>query len=463
MNITIKCPACGQVLAVPPNLAGRQANCPKCKAPFQIPAAPPAPRPLPVAQPLTAPVPPPPRSGPPPLPRSAATTGSAPAPSSGFDLESLGISSDGASYVSHGSSAGAHGAAKKRPLLPGMPKWVVGAVAASVVLVVAAFAGWMILGVKASIGDDARFLPDDTNFVFTIDVKSLVNSGVGQKFKEQLSDLHEIPGAGTLKIDDIGRVTFGGQIAGEKFCAIAHFNRPVSIDDLWNSDGGAKTTIGAYTVRSLEDGKMAAAQIDPQLILFGNKQEVKKVLTRNGLPKMNEALSAVLSEVDFGKPIAAAAAFNGLTQAAAAAGAVSPAVSAAADQVRGVGGWADVGDDIRLNAAVVCKDSTAAENFRKQIDAAKTMFTSFSPAGTGDQNANVAKILNSLSVSASGATVRASVAIDSGTLTGWITAARAAADSAMAAGRSSPSPTSGNANKPKPRTRKPKKSKDTAA
>jgi hypothetical protein len=377
-------------------------------------------------------------------------------------LNSLGISSDGASYVSYGSSPGAHASAKKRPLLPAMPKWVVGAVAASLVLVAAVFGGWMILGAKASIGDDARFLPDDTNFVFTIDVKSLVNSGVGQKFKEQLSDLHEIPGAAKLKIEDIGRVTFGGQIAGEKFCSVAHFNRPVSIDDLWPADSGTKTTIGAYTVRTLENGKMAAAQIDPQLILFGDKQEVQKVLTRNGPPKMNEALSAVLSEVDFGKPIAAAAAFNGLSQAAAAAGAANPAISAAAEQVRGVGGWADVGDDIRLSAAIVCKDSTAAENFRKQIDAAKTMFTSFGPAGGAGQNADMAKIINSLSVSASGATVRASVAIDSGTLTGWITAARAAADNAMAV-HSIPSPTNGNANKPKPKLHKPKKPKDTAA
>jgi len=346
-------------------------------------------------------------------------------------------------------------------MLPAMPKWVVGAVAASLVLVAAAVGGWMILNAKAGIGDDARFLPDDTNMVFTIDVKSLVTSGVGQKFKEQLAGLNQFAGTAKLKPEDIGRVTFGGQIAGERFCSIAHFNRPVSIDDLWNSDSGTKTTVGAYTLRSLENGKMAAAQIDPQLILFGDKQEVRKVLTRNGPPKMNEALSAVLKEVDFGKPIAAAAAFSGLTQAAAAAGASNPAMMAAAEQVRGVGGWADVGDDVRLSAAVVCKDSTAAETLRKQVDAAKTMFTSFSPAGAGNQNANVGKIINSLSVSASGATVRASVTIDSDTLTGWIAAARAAADGAMAASHSIQSPPNGNANK-KPKTRKPKKPNDAS-
>jgi hypothetical protein len=420
MNITIKCPGCGQVLAVPPNLAGRQATCPQCKSPFQIPASAPLPRPLPMATPLTSPDPAgqsPARRGPPPLPGSARAAPSPAARGGGFDLESLGISADGSAYVSPNTTQGARMPGNGAGGRPAKTTWIVGAVCAGVVLVAAAVGGWMMFGAKAGIGDDARFLPDDADFVFTADAKSLLASGVGRRFKEKLPDLDQLgkfTGATKLKIEDFGRVTVGIRVAGEKGCAVVHFTRPIAIEDMPDVAKSPKSTVGSYTIYLDHDA--AAAQIDPQSILFGSEKEVRGVLTRNGPAKMSDALAAAMNATDFSKPLAFAAATNGFSQMAAANGAGNPMMTAVFDQVRGAAAYADVGDDIRLTGIVVCKDSTAADNIRKQIEGAKAMFASFVPAAAGAKDKGAANVLNSLTVSTSGATVRASITIDANTI-----------------------------------------------
>ncbi len=39
MPISVTCPSCGSKIKAPDGLAGRRANCPKCKAPINVPAA----------------------------------------------------------------------------------------------------------------------------------------------------------------------------------------------------------------------------------------------------------------------------------------------------------------------------------------------------------------------------------------------------------------------------------------
>lgn len=314
----------------------------------------------------------------------------------------------------------------------------------------------MMFGVRSGLGDDLRFMPDDANLVFTIDVKSLLASGVGRRFKEQLPDLKQLAKNSKVKPEDIERMTMGGRATNEQFCVVIHFTKPIAVEDVLPGET-TKSTVGSHTM--YVQAASAATQIDPQSVLIGTVKEVRQVLERNAPPRIPAALEAAMTEADFSKPLAIAVDTSGVAQLVAGQGMANP-MGATLQQIRGFSAYAQVGDDIRLYAAAVCKDSAAAENVRKEIEGLKAMVASVKPAAPAGQNAAAMNMMNSLSVSTSGATLRASLTIDADTLAGPIMAARAAANNALNASRTA---RPDNVGKPaKPRLHKPKKPKNSS-
>jgi hypothetical protein len=408
-SIAVQCGQCGQKLAAPLKLAGRRVACPKCKAPVDVPA------PLPVAEVVAeppnlgglfdeefslGPLPAAPgHGGPPPLP--AATP--LPAPTTGRTLPAL-----------------PSAAPTSRPAARGNRKSIIAfvAVIGACCLVGGGFAAYMLMGGRG-VGNDLSYLPDDADVVMSMDVHGLMGSGAAAKLKAAAPQLfqqmdREIEKTGSkFKPDDIGRVTIGVNVAGQHFAGVIHFNRPMLDGDL-NKPGqtSVKKKAGSYEIVIEDDGKTAHCQLDSYTFAIGSEAAMTAVLQRGGSATLAPDLAAAMKEVDFGHgfavAVSSAAWRNGPAGQMAGGMTMMPG---GPDGVRGAALHADVDNDIRLQAALLCKDATVADQLKKMADgglAVAKANTSLPPAS--------AKIMNSVSVSNSGNIVSASMAIDSETI-----------------------------------------------
>jgi Protein of unknown function (DUF1559) len=414
MNITVTCVSCGQKLSAPENLAGRRVPCPKCKAPVDVPAAGAVAR-----EPAMA------------VPQVVPELGHADPLAAAARLNPMPPAMPGRSLnpelVDVGLAEPAVPSIPVRPAARPAKGVTAPMIAVAVLLMLAgvAIGGFLMLTGKSGAGSDLNYLPDDPDFIVSADVSGMISSGAGQKIKgranEMLAALNKgMPKDSKFKPEDVGRITFGVKIQDKKGAGIIHFNRPVNEQDVPPMARGAKKSVGQYQI--VVDGDAAFCQIAPQTIATGDEDTLRKVLERHGPARISEELTSAMSEVDFSKSLAMAASLKNLANMAGPGG-MNPMSMQGMKGIRCGAIQADVGNDIRLSAAVVCKDATTADQMKKMADAGLAMAKmSAGNPQMPPQAAKAMKILDTLDISNSGAVIRASLTIDVDTILSLIPA-----------------------------------------
>jgi hypothetical protein len=416
MNITVTCVGCGQKLSAPESLAGRRVPCPKCKAPVDVPAAAPVGQAAPPV--YTAEVVPENRSKGARPQQAALSSGQNPTPpgqASAWDdlLPAAPVSAPGGpGQIDLGLGEPLRSPTKRRSI-GSSQKTLVPMIAIVVLLflVGGGIGAFMMLSGKAGVGSDLKYVPDDSDVVLSADISGIVNSGAGQKIKSKagamLDQLNRQGGDSKIKPEDVGRVTFGVNVRSKNGAGIVHFNRPVGDADFSAIAKGEKKPVGQYQMIVTAD--KAFCQLDPQTIVMGDEASLRKVLERNAPARLSDDLATATGEADFSKAIAIALSMKSVMGAAGGMGAPGMAMMpGGADAIRGVALQADVGNDIRLKGALVCKDSAVADQMKQMSDgmlAGMKMNSAKMPP-------EASKILDTLDVSRFGATVRASVTLD---------------------------------------------------
>jgi hypothetical protein len=420
MNITVTCVGCGQKLSAPASLAGRRVPCPKCKAPVDVPAATPGgqasppvftPQVVPENRPRAA-APQPAMNSPamnplPPVQASAwddllpATPAPAPAGAGQIDL--------GLGEPLRPAKARRSAGRSQQTLVPMI------AIVVLLFLVGGGIGAFMMLS-KGSIWTDLQFVPDDSDIVFSADVGAVISSGTGQKIKSRFADAFNVltkqmqQDGGGAKPEDIGRITFGVRAQRERGAGIIHFNKMIDEQEFTRLLNAAKRNVGGRELFVLNG--MGFCRLDNRSMAVGDEESMQKVLERNGPAKLSDELIAAIGEIDFSNSFAAAISTKRLAGGNGAVGANLSAMPFGPDAIRGVAFQGIVADDIRLKAAVLCKDAATADQMKKMADAGIAM----SKANAGKMPPGASKILDTLDVSNSGATVRAGITLDVDTI-----------------------------------------------
>jgi len=414
MNITVTCVSCGQTLSAPENLAGRRVPCPRCKAPVDVPAGGALAREPAMAVPQVVPEP----GHAFPLAAAARLNPMPPAmPSRPLDPE----------LVDVGLAEPAIPSIPVRPAARPAKGVTAPMIAVTVLLMLAgvAIGGFLMLTGKSGAGSDLNYLPDDPDFVMSADVSGILASGAGQKIKARADEMlgalnRDLPKDSKFKPEDVGRITFGGRAQPPQGAGVVHLNRVVTDQDFPDADKAVKTTVGGFQMNV--SNKTAYCRIDDRTVVAGEEDAVRKILDRNGPARISDELTAAMSEVDFSKSLAIAASLKNLANMAGPGG-MNPMSMQGMKGIRCGALQADVGNDIRLQAAVVCKDATTADQMKKMADAGLAMAKmSAGNPQMPPQAAKAMKILDTLDVANSGAVVRASLTIDVDTILSLIPA-----------------------------------------
>jgi hypothetical protein len=336
------------------------------------------------------------------------------------DLLDLGVGAPaapthGSLPVIHTQAPARSAGAKRRVSIPLI------AAAVLVAVIGGAIGAWVFLGGKSGAGSDLRYLPDDPDFVVSANVSGMINSGAGQKIKSHAEGMlaafsKGLPKDSKFKPEDVGRMTFGVKVHEKNGAGVIHFNRPVTEQEIPPLANGSKKTIGEYQVAV--DHDVACCLIDPQTMLTGDENSLRKVLERNGPAKISDDLTAAMAEVDFSKSITLAGLLKSLAPAGGASGQAMPPsagglgmMSGVTDGIRGAGIQCDMGDDIRVHGVAVCRDSNRANQVKTMADGFLPLIKMMAAQSPGPA-AKGMKILDTLQVSISGSTVRADMTID---------------------------------------------------
>ncbi len=414
-------------------------NCPKCKAPFDIPAAANDAAPQPLVQPLVAQ---------PAVARPAATPRPLPLPDLELELEPLsnptlpdaGFQIEGPTLaplpLNRLRSPASPAAAPVSPRRAPVPRQknsnarrTLGAIAALVA--VALLIGGLIVGALMLTRDhdtveaDLKFMPDNCDGVVSMNVRALMASDAAKKLKGVLPDFQQLSGGPNeprgAKPEDVGRVTFGWQLSQKHFAGVIHYYLPLQ-DPALASTNPANQTVGHYSMHV--EGQVARAQVDGHSEMFGDTEAVRKILARDAPANLADDLATAMKEADFSKPMAMAMATRDLTKASPEF--ANPLVAGMVQQVRGLALHADVDADIMLRAVLLCNDDAAAEQVHKAVEGMKASLKT--AAGGTPGAAQAAMAIDSLEMTISGSTVRGSLKLDVATvLLPAIMAARAQA------------------------------------
>gem|GEM_PF-2760339 len=296
------------------------------------------------------------------------------------------------------------------------------AVAALLLLMGGAFGAWLMLGGKAGAGSDLKYLPDEPDFIVSADVNGMISSGAGQKVKDKLGDVFSTINKmnskdSNIKPEDTGRITVGIRAMEKRAAGVIHLNRAISDQEFRDmQQKGTGTNVGSYQAVILNNALIC--RIDERTFIAGDEPTVRKVIERNGPAKISDELTAAMAEVDFSKSIAMAGSLKNLANLAGPGRMpMGPMGMPGMNGIRGGALQADVGNDVRLKAILICKDSQTADQMKAMADAGITMAKM--QAGNPNvppQAAKAMKILDTLDISSSGGAVRANLTLDVDTI-----------------------------------------------
>jgi len=365
MSIGFSCPKCGRSLSAPAGAVGKIIPCPTCGQMIGVPAG---------------------SAGgtPPPLPQG--TAGPQPWPQ----------------------QAPAGRTRSKTPL-------ILACVGGGVLLVVAVVVG-VILFSGSGLSQAARYLPDDSNLVVSINLSSVVKSKLYQKLEKEghpqfKKMLQEMKDEGGLVPADLSRLTVGLDVSGgDEPIVVLELNRAIDtkemLEKMKKGAGGdfKEEQYGGATVHV--GGKYAVHFPDKRTIVFGPGKVLRAVLERKGPPAASAKAQAVLKMLDSSKSVSLAAVFPDKAPTPMDLPFPLPEEAAAVlTSVRSASVHANVGSD-QLSATLTFKDEDTAKKAQESIEEMRKEAEKDEAAPP-----ELRAVVKSLKVSRSGPTISAQVTI----------------------------------------------------
>jgi hypothetical protein len=294
---------------------------------------------------------------------------------------------------------------------------ILACVGGGLLLVVAVVVGVM-LSSGSGLSHAARYLPDDSNMVASINLSSLVKSKMYQKLEKEghpqfKKMLQEMKDEGGLVPADISRITVGGNMSGEgEPIGVVELNRAIDTKEMLEKmkKGGngdfKEEQYGGLTVYVQRNGD-AVHFPDKRTIVFGPSKVVRAVLERKGPPAASSRAQSVLRMLDSSKSVTLAAVFPDKAPTQKDVPFPLPEEAAAVlTAVRSVSVHANVGSDLQLSATLTFKDEDTAKKTQEGIDEMRK-------EAEKDETASpeIRAVIKSVKVSRSGPTISAQVTI----------------------------------------------------
>jgi len=161
--------------------------------------------------------------------------------------------------------------------------------------------GAVVLLGGGGIGKAINYLPDNSDFVASIDVDSLLDSKIYKKIKKENSAaIDQIEamikeGVG-LSPDDVDRVTFGGKMSEEPI-GVVELNKSVDPKEL-TGDNFKPEKHNGKTIYLPELGFDFALYFpDDKTMVLGEADDIKAILDRDGPPKLSEEFEDLIGEL----------------------------------------------------------------------------------------------------------------------------------------------------------------------
>jgi len=266
--------------------------------------------------------------------------------------------------------------------------------------------------------DALKYLPDGADFVVSVKVGELLDSGVWKEVRKEVKDFDKMTkdfkDMTTLDPADIDRVTLAGKMGkGSEDAAplvAARTRRAVKAADLaafQKNKQFKETKVAGQTV--YEDGKdgTAFAVIGGNMVLAGPGKQLRAVLERRGQAKLSDAMRASLRQADFSQTVAFAADVHLFH--------IEDKKGSGVEQrflepLVGVAGSARVGNDLDVKLTVLCKDAETADDARKLADAGLVLLKYFA-RDQKDFPKEGLDLIKKVKVSAEGTNVSATVTV----------------------------------------------------
>ena len=205
---------------------------------------------------------------------------------------------------------------------------------------------------RGSAGDDMRYLPDNCGFLTVVQVDELKASSAYAEAmkcpgaKERLG-FFKLPGGKPL---DITRAVTAR--AGAAEIHIWTMKRPATIQDF--IEGNAKPRESQVNGKTIYELGATAYHIDGKHVINGPAEQVRAILQRAGEPRLSDNMKRAMREVDFSRPLVAAA------DVAAMFGAFGGAVNATGDLPLAFAADSDFRMPMSRRVKIICRDAAAA-------------------------------------------------------------------------------------------------------
>lgn len=177
--------------------------------------------------------------------------------------------------------------------------------------------------VKVDHTTDHKFLPDNSDFVFSLKFAQVLNSAAVNTLRKEipmvegaLGQMKDAKREIGVDLEDIQTVTIGG-LLNKKDSPVALMNTATdyTAEKLLNNRNkqgqAAPLKEGTYTIYVI-DAQQAFCVVNKKQILFGPSKSLQEILKRNGPPTFSNELQSAIKSVDFSNPVVAAADFKEL-------------------------------------------------------------------------------------------------------------------------------------------------------
>lgn len=347
--VVVACPSCKKQLQVFESMAGQQAKCPHCKTTFllsrttlqptQVPSQESLPDPS--APPAPIPPPPPPVRRPPPLP------------------------------VSHQAPVEAPPALAPSRVEPRRRRRSGAKVAAVVFLALLLGTGvgggiaWWLL--RSGGPEGLRYLPDGCRVVQLSHTEAIEQSPAYQRLGKQraiepaVSLPPELAALIGLKPAEIRLVLAGQTGEADETILVVQTREPISATELLERNKSLTyrtEKVGRYAMHQRKE--LAFCVPEGGTVVLGSASQLRKVLARDGRPRLPAGMEAAFRQGDWSRGVVAA---MDLT--------VDPPPGVADTGVQAIVAAFDWGEDLGIGFTFFCKDDEAAEKLKQQMEAAQ--------------------------------------------------------------------------------------------
>jgi hypothetical protein len=275
--------------------------------------------------------------------------------------------------------------------------------------------------------EQTRFLPDDAEFVSTIDVQGLLASGAYRKVRkaakaanwngleEMETGLQRWAGLG---LADILSVTVAGNLTNQdNWVVVVRSKKPIPIAAILTRNHMAyrEEKVGGYTVYTVQSGQRPDSTpgfcvADTTLVVGRTAKLLRKVLRRDRKAEFPATLRAALKRADFTKTFALAVGKPPVQVRAKLADLETkiPSFRGLTDKIEGFTLVAQAGEDLTVTPAILCTDAAAAQKVSKAL---RSLIDTFRGFDFGLDPA-LKKLLDSLKLPARGSRVTGTITLD---------------------------------------------------